>query len=189
MPGFQVRHEAGPPTPPVIHSSAVTSPPNISPSSQATMPNIIKFIPPQMDRLAGTSTQASRENPIRLLVRDAGVLISMLGYLPFLFLPFRTKSRHAEFYPSPTGIRDILLQSWLFCAELVLLLFVPIAIMIMPGFIILSGAAVTCLVVWFVSWPMQGPRIVYSEMDDATIKSAKEHEHERWLFLNGCMVG
>jgi len=83
----------------------------------------------------------------------------------------------------------MVLQSWLFCCELMLLLFVPVAYMVLPGFLILSATAVTCLVIYSVSWPMQGPRMVYSEMDEATIKSAKEHENERWLFINGCMVG
>jgi len=189
MPGFQIRHEAEPLSPSLILSSTVTNPPKLSAASPAKMSNSIKFIPPQLDRLAGTSTEASRENPIRLLIRDAGVLISMLRYLPSLFLPLRTGNKHAELYPSPKGVRDILLQSWLFCTELMLLLVVPIAYMVLPGLVILSGAAVACLVIYVVSWPMQGPRIVYSEMDDATIKSAKEHENERWLFINGTMVG
>ena len=83
----------------------------------------------------------------------------------------------------------MLLQSWLFCAEMMLLLLVPVACMVLPGFIVLSGAAVTSLVIYVVSWPMQGPRIVYSAMNGATVQSAKEHENERWLFINGCMVG
>lgn len=149
----------------------------------------ISFIPAQMDGLASTTTAAARGNPLRLLLRDTGVLITMLPYLPWLVLPFRTSDRSAELYISISNVRDTWIQGWLFCLEIVLLLVAVPAIIILPGGIFIAVASLCCIVVWATCLPMQGPRIVHSAMDSETVTAAKQHEDERWIFVNGTATG
>lgn len=142
-----------------------------------------------MDRLSGTSASASTQDPLRLLIRDAGVLIKTLPYLPLLIIPFRTSNNQAELYLSWEGSRDILLQSWLFLTELVFLLFAPAAVFLLPGGLLLLIVGLACFLNYLVSWPMQGERIIHSKIADDSITSVRKYEHERWLFINGCMTG
>ena len=148
----------------------------------------IKFIPSLMDSLAGTSTEAEREDPIRLVLRDAGILIKMLKYLPWTIKPFRTNDKQAEFYISPRGLRDMFFTGLLTLMGAVGLLLAPVAILALPGFIVVAAAAVFGLVMWLLAWPLQGTEVVYSSMDDATMAAAKGHSDERWLFINGCIT-
>ena len=68
------------------------------------------------------------------------------------------------------------------------LLLAPVAILALPGFIVVAAAAVFGLVMWLLAWPLQGTEVVYSSMDDATMAAAKGHSDERWLFINGCIT-
>ena len=142
-----------------------------------------------MDSLAGTSTQAARESPLRLLVRDAGVLLKMLRYLPWLFLPLKTADGSGELYMSVKTTRDLMLQACLFIFEVILLVAAPIIGLVLPGGLLLLATLLCCLGIRSLSLPMQGQRILYSKMDEATVQSAKEHKDERWVFINGCMTG
>ena len=56
-------------------------------TSSESIAKTICYVPPQMDPLAASSTRAARQSPMRLLMQDAGVLITMLPYLPNVFLP------------------------------------------------------------------------------------------------------
>ena len=142
-----------------------------------------------MDRLAGTFAIASRQSPLRLLMRDACVLVKMLPYSPLLVIPFRTSDKHAELYLNLGGLCDMVLQSWLFLDEIVLLFLVPVVMFLLPGSLFLLVSSLACVLIYVLSWPMQGSRIVYSKMDNATIASAVDYKHERWLFINGCLIG
>lgn len=165
------------------------TPPPAKTVSTTTMASNIKYIPPQMDVLASTTTQASRENPLRLLLRDAGVLSTLLQYLPWLVIPFRTSDKSCELYVGPSSARDLLLQGWLSILEITFLVAAIPVTMILPGMLSVAIATVCCAVVYLLSWPMRGSRIAYSIMDDDTIASADQHGSERWLFVNGCATG
>ncbi|KAL8823813.1 MAG: hypothetical protein Q9191_005530 [Dirinaria sp. TL-2023a] len=62
----------GPPSPTAL------SP--LSPSAQGR--KHVRFIPSQMDPLSATDTEAARESPLKLFVKDAGVLFTLLQWLP-----------------------------------------------------------------------------------------------------------
>lgn len=173
----------------VPHASPITRAPPATKPSPSIMATAVEYNPPQMDALASTTTQASRQNPLRLLLHDAGVLSTTLRYLPWIVLPFHTADDSCELYMGVSGARDVVLQSWLFILETTFLLFTIPAVLILPGALLLGLATFCGLVVYAVSWPMRGPRIAYSKMDDETIKSAEQHDTERWLFVNGCMTG
>lgn len=149
----------------------------------------IKFIPPQVDPLAGTTTEAARKNPLRLLLQDLGVLIKMLRYLPWTMMPFRTSDKGAELYISPKTMLDVILNTWLILFQSILLLVAIPAFIILPGGIFLLSAALCIVVILVTAWPMQGQRIAYSIMDERTATIAKQHGSERWIFVNGIMTG
>ena len=152
------------------------------------MANPIKFIPSQMDALGGTTTEACRENPIRLFFQDLRVLATMLPYLPWVMLPFKTTDQNAELYQSVKGLRDAFLQGWLFFLENLLLLFIIPAYLILPGALFLFALSICFLSIFIAAWPMQGSRILYSKMGKNTTLSAQSHESERWIFVNGIIT-
>jgi uncharacterized membrane protein len=149
----------------------------------------IRYIPCQTDVLAGASVQTVRENLFHLTLRDLGVMVTKLPYLPLLVLPFRTKDKHAELYLNFGGIRDMMLQITLGAIGIFVVLCFPIVYFILPGGIMLITALVVVLVIYLIAWPMQGPRIVLSAMDETTSASAREHTSERWVFINGINTG
>lgn len=149
----------------------------------------IKFIPSQMDTLAGTSTQAARESPFLLLLRDVGILLKMLPYIPYVIIPFFTSDKSAELYLSFKGTSDIGLQGVLFVVEFLLLLFTVPAFLVLPGTIILAAAGLAWLIIYVVAFPLHGSPIVYANMADETKEKAKGLENEKWLFINGCLTG
>ena len=168
----------------------VTSPLLPTESSRlANMANTIRYIPPQMDPLAGSSTRAARQSPLRLLLQDVGVLITMLPYLPYIFLPFNTTDPSSECYLNLEGARDILLQGWLFIMEASLLLISPFVLLVLPGTLSVLAIAMCYLTVNLVTWPLEGPDVTYSNMDEKTEALAEQHRDERWLFINGTATG
>lgn len=153
------------------------------------MAKAIKFIPPQIDPLASTTTEACRKDPLRLLMQDLGVLTRMLRYIPWIVIPFYTSNKNAELYLSAAGFLDVFLNSFLFLFESVLVLVAVPAFFILPGGIFLLAATICVSLILLAAWPMQGPRVAYSKMDEKTTAIAKEHDRERWIFINGCMTG
>ncbi|MCJ1231582.1 hypothetical protein MMC12_008260 [Toensbergia leucococca] len=142
-----------------------------------------------MDAFTGTTMQATRESPLRIFLRDVGVLITMLRYVPWIFLPLKAPKSRKELALSASNTRDVILQSWLFVMEMVILLLAIPAILLLPGSLTMCLAVMCCVCIKIVSLPMQGSRIVYSNMDAATILMTKQHEDERWLFVNGILAG
>lgn len=149
----------------------------------------VSFIPAQMDGFASTSTEAAREMPLRLILRDAGVLVQNIQYLPWIILPFKTSDSSAELYMSLSHARDNLIQCWLFSMEAILVVLAVPATLVLPGWITILAAFLCCLVVRAICLPLQGSRVVHSEMDGEVAMASKQHESERWLFINGCMTG
>ena len=149
----------------------------------------IQYVPSQVDPMAGLSTRAERENPIRLLLQDTAVLLANLRYLSNVFLPFKAQDSSDELYLDLKGIRDDVLQAFIFLLELALLLLAVPAILILPGALWMSALAIGCLVVYLLCKPMEGPTVLYSNMSEETLALAEQHRGERWLFINGVMVG
>lgn len=158
-------------------------------SKLVNMANTIRYIPPQMDPLAGLSTMATRQSPLRLLIEDVSVLITMRPYLPYIFLPFKTNDPNSECYLSLAGARDLLLQGWLFIMEASLLLLSPFVLLLLPGILSVLAIAMCYLTVYLVTWPLEGPDVTYSNMDETTEALAEQHRDERWLFINGIATG
>ena len=190
MPGLP-NHSHKPPSFAHDHreSSVTRTLPPAKAASTNAMANKIKYLPPQMDTLASSTTEASRQRPFRLLINDAGVLASNLRYLPWIVLPFRTSEKSSELYPSPSNATDLALQGWLAVLEVTFLAAAVPVVLLLPGILSAIMAIVCCGIIYILSWPMQGPRIAYSMMDDITIHSANQNRNERWLFVNGVATG
>ena len=155
----------------------------MSPSVQRQHP--IAFLPAQMDGSAGLSTRAERQDPLRLFLRDLGVLMSMIGYLPWVILPFRTVDSGAELSLSSKGIRNCVLQTVLILFELALLIVALPALLVLPGAAIALVIFLAWLIINALSWPMQGSRVVYSNLEPGS-SAPTDFADERWLFFNGC---
>lgn len=152
------------------------------------MENAIEFIPSQMDVLSSTTTEAARKSPLRLLTEDLAVLITKLPYLPWIMIPFLTLDPDAELYLSLRGVRDLILQSWLFILEMAVMFFAIPAFLILPGTMFIGVATSVYTLICIAAWPMRGSKLVYSKMDEMTMAKAQQHENERWIFVNGCMT-
>ena len=149
----------------------------------------IKYIPGQQDPMAGISTMAARTSPLRLMLMDAGVLITMLRYLPNIFLPFKASHADDELSLSFMNVQNLALQGVLFVFETIILLLALPAILVLPGALWIAAWAACCTIVYLAVKPIEGPTVVYSNMSEETLRMAKQHKNERWLFVNGCAVG
>lgn len=175
-----------------IKEPYVTRAPSNTPAKATTvqtMAHLIKFIPPQMDALAGTTTEASRNNPLRLLMKDFSVLLKMLPLLPLALLPVKVSKPSADIYSVLITIRDYFLNGWLIILESTFMFLAVPAMFILPGSLSLAVGALYALAIIILAWPLHGERIAYSKMDERTTAMAKRHESERWLFVNGIMTG
>ncbi|KAL8669836.1 MAG: hypothetical protein Q9168_005588 [Polycauliona sp. 1 TL-2023] len=152
----------------------------------------IKYIPPQMGSPDNFTERALRTSPLWLLLKDAGVLMTVLPYLPLLFFPMNTKSdtQQPQSVSKFKSVWNTITQIVLGLLELVLLiLFIP-AIVALPGLVFLAVALLCILILWLIAWPTQGPRILYSTDLPATAATTTEqHPQERWVFINGIGTG
>lgn len=193
MPG-RVRQDQGSCDPITNHTTVKKGPFATSTTEKcktpSTMGSRVKFIPAQMDAHAGSTTMAWRESPIFGLWRDMCVAKDMLYYMPLIVYPFRTTDKYAELYPwSWLNMRDAFLQTLLAVIQAVMILGAPVALFcttfFFPGGLLLTLISACSILIYVISLPMQGPRIVqeYPRMvSDA-------HPDERWLFVNGCLTG
>lgn len=95
----------------------------------------------------------------------------------------------AELYLSVANMREMALQGTLFVIEtFVLVLAIP-AFLVLPGAVFLALAIVIGGLIWALTKSMEGPTVVFSRIYEESIGSARRHEDERWVFLNGCAVG
>ncbi|KAL9576417.1 MAG: hypothetical protein Q9212_007114 [Teloschistes hypoglaucus] len=146
---------------------------------------IIKFIPPQMADPSKYTTRANRQGPLWLLFKDTCILVSVLPYLPLVFWPIKSKSGDGGKKTSGASVRDVSVQGLLFIVETILLiLFIP-ALISLPGVLFLAVSIACVLIIQFIAWPTQGPRLMQSNMNAETLKESGNHQDERWVFING----
>ena len=157
--------------------------------SPLDMSNCVKYIPSQMDPLAGASTSAARQDPIRLMIDDAGVLLRLLPYVPKVISPFFTRDKDSELYLSLANLKVGILQAALALVQVLFLIFVIPAFVWLPGGVFLVATTCFCLACYLMTLPMQGPPINFSNMDDTTKILAEQHKDERWVFVNGVCTG
>ena len=153
------------------------------------MSDSIKYIPSQMDPLAGASTSAARQDPIRLMIEDAGVLFRLRTYVPEIMSPFFTRNKDSELYPSLANLKVGILQTVLALIQVLFLVLGIPAFLWLPGGVFLAATACFCLACYLMTLPMQGPPINYSNMDTTTKVLAEQHKDERWVFVNGICTG
>ncbi|KAL8724975.1 MAG: hypothetical protein Q9166_007649 [cf. Caloplaca sp. 2 TL-2023] len=151
----------------------------------------IKFIPPQTGPVTNYTTRALRSGPLWLLLKDTGILITVLPYLPLLFFPLNTKAKDEKQKSASQfkSSRDTAIQVLLFLLQTILLvLFVP-ALISLPVFLFAAAALLCILIFRLIAWPTQGPRILHSSVPASTSPTADRHSRERWVFINGICTG
>ena len=173
------------------HETAVTGQHTTAPKPlpPLDMSDSIKYIPSHMDPLASASTQAACQDPIRLMIEDAGVLLRLFRYVPNIISPFFTRQIDSEFYPSLANAKVGFLQTMLALIQVLFLVMVIPAFVWLPGGVFLAATALCCLACYLITLPMQGPPINRSNMDDVTKTLAEQHKDERWVFVNGICTG
>lgn len=159
------------------------------PSPPPSRADGVTYIPTQMDPLAGASVRAAQQDPIRLIIADTAVLLRLLLYVPNIFAPFFTRDKDAELYPSVANAKVVFLQVLLALLQVLFLVTAIPAYVSLPGGVFLAATALGCLTCYLLSWPMQGPPIIFSNMDDTTKAQAEQHRDERWVFVNGICTG
>ncbi|KAL9602754.1 MAG: hypothetical protein Q9219_001597 [cf. Caloplaca sp. 3 TL-2023] len=142
-----------------------------------------------MGAVTDYSTRAIRTGPLWLLIKDTGVLITALPYLPLVFFPLNAKSDSQEDHSRLASFRDLAIQALLLLIQTILLILFFPALFSLPGitFILISLAGI--LINRLIAWPTQGPRTVESTMGKETFLSSQKYPNERWLFINGICTG
>ncbi|KAL8766979.1 MAG: hypothetical protein Q9209_006391 [Squamulea sp. 1 TL-2023] len=151
----------------------------------------IKFFPPQTGPVSNYSVRALRSGPLSLLWKDAGVLLTVLPYLPFLFLPLNTQAKEKKEKSTSklNSTRDIVIQVFLCLLQTILLtLFIP-ALISLPGILFIAAALLCVLILRLIAWPTHGSRILYSVDPPSTTPALSPHPGERWVFINGICTG
>ena len=161
----------------------------LKPPPPLAMADSVRYIPSPMDPLTGAATRASRQDPMKLMIEDAGVLLRLFLYVPKIVSPFFTKEKDAEFYMSFANVKVGILQTLLALVQALFLIMVVPAFVLLPGGVFLVATAFLCLACYLMTLPMQGPPINYSNMDAATKDLAEQHKNERWVFVNGICTG
>jgi hypothetical protein len=150
----------------------------------------VSYIPPQSDSLAATSTEAARNGPFLLAIRDCVTFFCMLNLFPTIFLPFWTTNPRDEFYLAGPNVFGLIALSIASVIPILLLLVALPAFVFLPGFACVLVIAAGILFIRAVCKPFEGPCLVTSERptDEAVIARHHLLNSERWIFLNGCCV-
>ncbi|KAL6718464.1 hypothetical protein ACLMJK_004555 [Lecanora helva] len=163
-----------------------TPPPK--PSTSAAM-HSVNYVPEQIDPMASLSVKTDLQSPLRLLLQNIGVLFTTFRYLPDAILPLKPQGPGNELYPDLAEIRYGILQGWLFLFESVVFLSAIPITLVLPGAISTAILSICCLIIYLSSKPMEGPLVLYSNLCAEMLALAEQHKDERWLFVNGIMVG
>ncbi|KAL9009368.1 MAG: hypothetical protein Q9173_005593 [Seirophora scorigena] len=147
------------------------------------MANVL-FIPPQMGPITKYSDRYIRSGPLCLMFKDLCILITILPYLPVMFLPVNTTDKREKGLRFQF-IRDSVIQVVLSVLELVLAIFFLPALVSLPGILFLVLATASVLLIGLLAWPTQGPRVVESTIDERALRQSQQHPGERWVFVNG----
>ena len=147
------------------------------------------YIPPQEDPYSTASKRALRESPVRFFLRDAVTLVRLLRYIPWLFLPLRSKDKNSELFPNKRRPWESLLQGFLAIFEVLLLLLSLPAFVVLPGGILLLIFALVVLSIYLLALPLTGPGVSSSNPELIPANTLAEHATECWLFVNGCASG
>ena len=161
----------------------------LKPLPPRAMADGVKYIPSQMDPLAGATAKAARQGPIRLMIKDAGVLLRLWRLVPNIISPFFTSDKDAEFYMCLANVKVGFLQALLTSIQLLFIVLAVPAFVSLPGGVFLAATTLCCLVCYLATLPMQGKTINYPKVDDSTKALVEQHKNERWVFVNGICTG
>ena len=161
----------------------------MKPKSPLTRGDGVKYIPSQMDPIAGATAAAARQDPIFLMIQDLGVLFRLLRFVPKILSPFSAEDKNDELYLSAANVKVGFLQALLALIQLLFLVMVVPAFVSLPGGVFLAATVLCCLACYILTLPMQGPPILFSKLDDSTKILAERNKNERWVFVNGICTG
>lgn len=151
-------------------------------------PSIVGYIPPQSDNQGCTSTPRALETPLALTWRDIRTLSSVLYQLPKLFIPFTSKDPTDELSLNPRNIWYLCGLATVTALETLLCGLVLMAVTFLPGWLSMGVLVGAVGLIWGLCVPIRGPMVVEScaglKEDCGNVRKG-----ERWIFVNGVMVG
>jgi hypothetical protein len=163
---------------------------SILPIANSVMANLlpVSFVPSQLDSLASSTPLPFRGSPVRLLLSDLLLVLSLVPFTPWIFVPVRTTSKYGELYLKDIGnIRDLVIHVCLGIVGLAWFILVLPAFLVFPGVVFVGYNLVFALIVWAFTFVLNhGERTVQSTVD---LGDAPEYPDERWLFINGVDCG
>ncbi|KAL8870514.1 MAG: hypothetical protein Q9174_003460 [Haloplaca sp. 1 TL-2023] len=149
----------------------------------------VKYIPSQTDPLVGSSVSALHNSPSMLFLHDLRVLASNLQYLPYILLPLIPKTIDDELNPFRAGAWVLLLQALVFTVQATLVALLIPAFLFLPGLVFLYTAIASLAFLYIILRVLDWPRVIHSTAGCATESQGLQHLDERWIFINGCVVG
>ncbi|PGH00505.1 hypothetical protein AJ79_08196 [Helicocarpus griseus UAMH5409] len=147
------------------------------------------YIPPQTGLSAAAATPRARENPLALAWGDIRTLFSVLYLLPKLCQPFASKNETDELSLRWSNVWYLGTLVSITVLEAFLLLSSSAVWLLLPGWLNLVIFAAMLGTVWVLCAPLRGPVVVESRVGLGTGTGRNEHSDERWVFVNGVMVG
>ncbi|PGH13713.1 hypothetical protein AJ80_06218 [Polytolypa hystricis UAMH7299] len=149
----------------------------------------VLYIPPQADPLAATSPPTAHNNPLVLGWRDLRTLLSIIHLLPNLWRPYPSNLKSDELSLEPYNFWYLVALALISVVQAVLFLIGLVAFILLPGFISIPVCIAAAGLVWIVCRPIQGPAIVYSNLDGKEPDNFRKRDDERWVFINGILDG
>ncbi|KAI5843615.1 hypothetical protein BZA05DRAFT_321457, partial [Tricharina praecox] len=144
------------------------------------------YIPSQLEAPA-TAALTLRASPFKLLLDDAKLVLSLVRWIPGIFLPLRSKNRYAESSPTRANLQDISLHISLFFLTISALSLGARILLAFPGWVTILYALVCWLALMALCRPLNyGPRVLHSAVD---LTAYPTHPRERWIFVNGICAG
>ncbi|PGG96703.1 hypothetical protein GX51_07702 [Blastomyces parvus] len=153
------------------------------------------YVPPQPDDQVYTSPPRARQNPLALAWRDIRTLFSVLYLLPKLLSPFATSNPTNELSLSPQNFGYLATLVFVSILGTLLCGLVLVVVTLLPGWVSTAVFWGAVGLVWAICAPIQGPMMVESRAgveeggEDGIEGSVNDKKGERWIFVNGVMVG
>ncbi|RPA82713.1 hypothetical protein BJ508DRAFT_317984 [Ascobolus immersus RN42] len=151
----------------------------------------ISFIPSQLDTTSSSTPLPFRSSPLQLLASDMWLVLKLLLYVPHIFLPFRTKNKHAELYLADKGnVKELILHVVLTVLGLAYV-FGGVAVgLLLPGWLGLAFWLLGGFIIKLVSRSLNYGEVTF--WSDPSLEGGEGwygNPEERWVFVNGVDAG
>ncbi|RPA96473.1 hypothetical protein L873DRAFT_1845397 [Choiromyces venosus 120613-1] len=148
----------------------------------------VSYLPSQTTPDSGTSSLNFRSSPWKLLAADIKLVFTLLLWVPYIFLPWRSTNVYSELYPSWKNMRDLGLHVVLCLLGFIWLIIVIPIWLAAPGLAFALFMLFYCALTVLFCVPLDcGPRVVRSRIQHVNGREIRDDEN--WVFVNGVAAG